>query len=288
MIRTRFAPSPTGPLHLGHAYSALVADRLARDQNGEFLIRIEDLDQSRARAAWEDQIYDDLTWLGLSWPKPVMRQSNRTAAYTQALDHLWGLGLIYPCTCTRRDIQTATDAPQEGGTPLIGPDGVVYPGTCRGKAKPETRPSAMALRLDMVRACPDKGIWYQPVTDQNETLKPIHISKDQIITTIGDAVVARKDMAAAYHLAVVVDDADQGITHIVRGQDLEPATAIHRVLQLALGLPAPKYMHHALVRDAAGKRLAKRDDARAIATYRADGLSPAHIRGMGPGLSDGV
>jgi len=272
-VRTRFAPSPTGPLHLGHAFSALEADRLAREAGGTFQLRIEDLDQSRARPHFEAQIYDDLAWLGLRWPTPVMRQSDRGEAYAAALDRLWDMGLLYPCSCLRRDIEAAASAPQEGA-PLIGPDGIVYPGTCRNKPKPRTRPNG-ALRLDMRLAT--KGI--DTVCFSEGGTRVITTARD-MIDTIGDVVLARRDMAAAYHLAVVVDDADQGITHVVRGEDLAPATPIHRLLQILLGLPEPHYHHHRLIRDDTGKRLAKRDDARALATYRAKGRSADDIRAM--------
>ncbi|MBU2360796.1 MAG: tRNA glutamyl-Q(34) synthetase GluQRS [Alphaproteobacteria bacterium] len=260
---TRFAPSPTGPLHLGHAYSAMLAHNMARDVGGSFLLRIEDIDQSRARPAWEAQIYDDLTWLGLTWPTPVMRQSDRLAAYTTALDTLWNHGLLYPCTCNRRDILAAASAPQEGAA--MGPDGVIYPGTCRHKPRSGPRPTDTALRLDMKLALQ---------TTVNDGLSA------DLVTTIGDVVIARRDMGTSYHLSVVIDDAAQHITDVVRGADLLEATPIHVLLQHLLGLPTPTYHHHRLIRDAAGKRLAKRDDARAIATYRAEGATPTDIRHM--------
>ncbi|MEC9197833.1 MAG: glutamate--tRNA ligase family protein, partial [Pseudomonadota bacterium] len=150
-MRTRFAPSPTGPLHLGHAFSALTAARLAKEAQGTFLLRIEDIDQSRARAHWEEQIYDDLHWLGLTWPTPVMRQSDRMPVYRAALAKLWDQGLLYPCTCTRRDIDAALSAPQEGAL-HYGPDGPIYPGTCRHKPRPAQLPEGKSLRLDMAKA----------------------------------------------------------------------------------------------------------------------------------------
>ena len=264
---TRFAPSPTGPLHLGHAYSALLAYDMAMAAGGTFLLRIEDIDQSRARAEWEAQIYDDLHWLGLSWPEPVMRQSDRMPAYARALDQLWDAGLLYPCTCTRRDIAAAASAPQEGAP--MGPDGIIYPGTCRGHARNGPRPTDTALRLDMTLAA--REVRY---IDETE----ICVTTDAFLNDIGDVVLARRDMGTSYHLSVVVDDAAQGITDVVRGADLAEATPIHVLLQKLLGLPTPNYHHHRLIRDDQGKRLAKRDDARAIAKYRTEGATPDDIR----------
>lgn len=257
---TRFAPSPTGPLHLGHAYSAMLAYDMAMAAKGTFLLRIEDIDQSRARPAWEAQIYDDLAWLGLAWPAPVMQQSKRLTTYLAAQETLWNLGLIYHCSCRRKDIDAAASAPQEGA-PLIGPDGVIYPGTCR-KTSPRTgsMPRDTALRLDMALACQMTGS--DPILAQ----------------TIGDVVLSRRDMHTSYHLSVVVDDAAQGITDVVRGADLKEATPIHILLQKLLNLPTPRYHHHKLIRDENGKRLAKRDDARALSKYRAEGSTPNDIR----------
>ncbi|WP_375553734.1 tRNA glutamyl-Q(34) synthetase GluQRS [Roseovarius mucosus] len=274
MFITRFAPSPTGPLHLGHAYSAMLAHDRAQAEGGTFLLRIDDLDHSRCRPEWEAQIFDDLAWLGLDWPRPVLRQSTRLSRYRAALNILWDQGLLYHCSCSRADIRAAASAPQEGA-PLLGPDGVNYPGTCRPTAPQNgPMPEGCALRLDMARACARLS-------------KPlIYREKDDVITprdlpeAVGDVVLARREMGASYHLSVVVDDADQGITHVIRGEDLQEATQIHVLLQRLLGLPTPAYHHHALIRDDAGKRLAKRDDARAIATYRAEGASPQDIRAM--------
>ena len=271
----RFAPSPTGPLHLGHAYSALLAWDRAMENGGEFLLRIEDIDQSRARPEWEAQIFDDLAWLGLRWPKPVLRQSNRLPAYRGALGILWNKGLLYPCTCTRRDINEAMQAPQEGA-PLLGPDGVIYPGTCR--AEPiGNLPEHTALRLNLSAALSADILHFE---ETGLKAGRIEFSADEAIETIGDIIIARRDMGSSYHLSVVLDDAFQGVSHITRGQDLFEATKIHVILQKLLGLPTPVYHHHRLIRDENGKRLAKRDDARAIAGYRADGASPADIRHM--------
>ncbi len=277
MFRTRFAPSPTGPLHLGHAFSALLAHDLARAENGVFLLRIEDIDQSRARAEWEAQIYDDLAWLGLEWPLPVMRQSERMGAYGAALDTLWADGLLYPCTCSRADIALAASAPQEGA-PQLGPDGLVYPGTCRHIARRSgARPTDVTLRVDVGQALQGdlSQIGFQEMG--------LHAGRaafdpEMLRTTVGDFVIARRDMGTSYHLAVVLDDAAQEISHVVRGADLFEATQIHVLLQRLLGLATPIYLHHPLVRDDAGKRLAKRDDARAISLYRSEGLTVDDIR----------
>ncbi len=287
-FRTRFAPSPTGPLHLGHACSALIAHDLAQRAGGECLLRIEDIDQSRARPEWEAQIYDDLAWLGLTWPHPVLRQSDRLASYRAALVHLWARGLLYPCSCNRRDIAAAASAPQEGAPPPIGPDGIVYPGTCRPAHPPSGPMPDAALRLDMARATALVAAqpMRPPLAFHEEGTGPdgqtgvIAVPSDWLLTHVGDVVLGRRGMAGSYHLSVVLDDAAQGITHVVRGHDLFTATAIHVVQQRLLQLPTPVYHHHRLIRDETGKRLAKRDDARAIATYRAEGRSPQDIRRM--------
>ncbi|PJE25956.1 glutamyl-Q tRNA(Asp) synthetase [Pseudooceanicola antarcticus] len=282
--RTRFAPSPTGPLHLGHAYSALVAARRAEAAGGTFLLRIEDIDQSRARPEWEAQIDEDLSWLGLDWPRPEMRQSQRLPAYRAALQTLWDMGLLYPCSCTRRDIAEAASAPQEGA-PQLGPDGIVYPGTCRPETAPEGPLPDAVLRLDMARAL-ERACRHQPLfftetgKGPNGESGARPIARRRMIEKVGDVVLARQGMGTSYHLSVVVDDAEQQITEVVRGQDLFEATPIHVLLQRLLGLPVPLYHHHRLIRDEAGKRLAKRDDARAIRLYRDEGKSPADILKM--------
>lgn len=282
---TRFAPSPTGPLHLGHAFSALTAARRAQAEGGTFLLRIEDIDQSRARPEWEELIYEDLHWLGLSWPEPVMRQSERMPAYRAALQRLWDMGLLYPCSCTRRDIAAAASAPQEGGDPVVGPDGIVYPGTCR-PATPPTGPLPEAvLRLNMAaameRACRHEALQFTETgRGPNGEHGRQEIALRRMIDKIGDVVLARREMGTSYHLAVVVDDAAQGVTEAVRGADLFEATPIHALLHRLLGLSTPTYHHHRLIRDAGGKRLAKRDDARAIRLYREDGRTPAEVMKM--------
>lgn len=284
IFTTRFAPSPTGPLHLGHAYSALLAHDLARAVGGRFLLRIEDIDHTRSRPEWEQQIIEDLHWLGIDWDAPPMRQSDRRPAYAQALQSLWDLGVLYPCTCTRRDIASAVSAPQEGADPPFGPDGMIYPGTCRHQHPRTGRfpPSGSAIRLDMSAAistlpCPLSG--FEEIGPEG-VVPPRHVpvTAPDLLSHVGDIVLSRKDFPGSYHLSVVLDDAAQEITHVIRGQDLLSATQIHILLQRLLGLPTPIYLHHRLIRDDAGRRLAKRDDARAIATYRADGLTPASIR----------
>ena len=281
-MRTRFAPSPTGPLHLGHAYSAILAHDMALAAGGEFLLRIEDIDQSRARPEWEEQIYDDLRWLGLSWKEPVMRQSERMTEYTRALEALWARGLLYACTCKRRDILEAASAPQEGA-PNFGPDGVVYPGTCRGTLGTHSGarlPTGSALRLAMDKAVTSALEFTEIGYGPDGSTGHIEISAQEMETAIGDVVLARRDMGTSYHLSVVLDDSAQGITDVVRGKDLFEATKIHVVLQQLLRLATPVYHHHKLIRDEDGKRLAKRDDARSISTYRKDGATPGDIRAM--------
>ncbi|NNE89833.1 MAG: tRNA glutamyl-Q(34) synthetase GluQRS [Silicimonas sp.] len=295
-MRTRFAPSPTGPLHLGHAYSAILAHDMARTAGGEFLLRIEDIDQSRARPEWEEQIYDDLRWLGLSWDGPVMRQSERMEAYRATLQRLWDRQWLYVCTCNRRDILEAASAPQEGIT--YGPDGVVYPGTCRPKWRPDDAPMPdnSTLRFIMngwVRrdsrfehriVGPNGGKDFAHFVETGHApdgqTGRIEFDVHDLPHSVGDVVLARKDIGTSYHLSVVLDDAAQDITHVVRGEDLFEATKIHVVLQRLLGLPTPVYHHHRLIRDEHGKRLAKRNDARAIRTFRDEGASPQDIRRM--------
>lgn len=274
---TRFAPSPTGPLHLGHAYAALVAANLAAP--GRFLLRIEDIDQSRCRPEYEAMIAEDLHWLGLGWPLPVMRQSDRLPAYRAALDRLTALGLTYPCQCRRADIRAALSAPQEGA-PVIGPDGPVYPGTCRHRSMAEAGPGD-AIRLNAAAALAHLNLGEIAFEDENIAPGiPHRLSAADFVAGVGDVVLARRGMGTSYHLSVVVDDAAQGITLVTRGKDLLDSTHIHVLLQRLLDLPVPRYHHHRLIRDAAGKRLAKRDDARALRLYRAEGATPADIRRM--------
>ena len=277
---TRFAPSPTGPLHLGHAFSALTAYDMTQAAGGTFHLRIDDIDQSRSRPEWEAQIYDDLHWLGLDWPTPILRQSDRLSHYKETLETLWGQGLLYHCSCSRADIRAAASAPQEGA-PLHGPDGLIYPGTCRPKSPPTGPMPEGPLRLDMARALARLKTPLSFIeTCQGPEGETGTITPQNMIESVGDVALARPGMGASYHLSVVCDDADQSITNVVRGQDLFGATQIHVLLQRLLRLPTPTYHHHRLLRDDTGRRLAKRDDARAIATYRAEGKGPDDIRRM--------
>ena len=274
-FRTRFAPSPTGPLHLGHAYSALYGHRLAEAKNGLWLLRIDDLDHSRSKPEWTQQIFDDLRWLGLAWPEPVRFQSQETASYQTALDTLARARLIYPCCCNRADIAQAAAAPQEG-VPEFGPDGRIYPGTCRHRRLSQAG-AGDALRLNMRKAVKalQKPVTYEEFGTQLSeriTLKP-----EALIAQVGDVVLRRKDQGAAYHLAVVIDDDAQNITDVVRGADLSAATQIHVVLQQLLNIQTPRYHHHALIRDETGKRLAKRSDSEALSTLRNAGHSAQNI-----------
>jgi len=287
-VKTRFAPSPTGPLHLGHAFSALTAFGMARRAGGVCLLRMDDIDRDRSRPQWEAQAKEDLAWLGMTWPEPVVRQSERLPAYRAAIDALARQGLVYPCRCTRGDIAAAASAPQEG-VPTHGPDGPIYPGTCRGRPMSDYR-AGDALRLDMRRAV---DTLMAPLSF--EETGPAHagmhrLSGDRLVSEIGDIVLSRRAGDPAYHIAVAVEDAAQGITVVIRGEDLFEATAIHVLLQSLMGFSTPVYHHHRLIRDERGKRLAKRDDARAIARYREDGLTPADVMrliGSGPELVGG-
>lgn len=277
-FRTRFAPSPTGPLHLGHAYSAILAHDMARAAGGEFLLRIDDLDQSRSRPEWEEQIYDDLRWLGITWDGPVRRQSDHFEDYRTAIESLARRGAVYPCRCSRRDVEAAASAPQEG-VPTFGPDGRIYPGTCRGRSYSDRRADD-ALRYDLSKTAGRTKA--MPAFDETG---PTHrgryeVTTDHLLTHVGDPILARAGMAASYHFSVILDDAASKITHVVRGEDLFEATFLQRFLQWELGLLPPVYHHHTLIRNTEGKRLAKRDDARAISKYRAEGATPADIRAM--------
>ena len=265
---TRFAPSPTGYLHLGHAHAALFAARAARDAGGRFLLRIEDIDFTRCRPEFDDAILEDLVWLGLAWDGPVLRQSQRRAAYDAALARLAAAGLAYPCFCTRKEI--AAEIAAAGAAPQ-GPDGALYPGTCRGRPAPTGLENA-AYRLDCTAAA--QAVGALRFSDGGAGT----VAVDPCL--FGDAVIARRDIGTSYHLACVVDDAFQGVTLVTRGLDLLPATHVQRVLQAALGLPAPRYHHHGLLTDDAGRRLAKRDDARSLRALRAEGASAAEVRAL--------
>ncbi len=258
---TRFAPSPTGDLHLGHAYSAVLAHEAARAAGGTFLIRIDDIDGSRSREEYVGASLADLAWLGLGWDSEPVRQSARLSNYAAALDTLRARGLVYPCFCTRADIAASLSAPH-------GPSGAVYPGTCRDVPAAE-RDRRMAAephcwRLDTTRAVANVGAltW----EEQGQGSRPA----DPLAH--GDIVLARKDAPASYHLASTLDDAAMEVTHVIRGADLIAATDVHRLLQALLDLPTPLYRHHPLVCGPDGKRLAKRDAAASLASLRAAGV----------------
>lgn len=280
---TRFAPSPTGLLHLGHAYSALTAFDEARKHAGHFILRIEDIDTSRCRPEFEAAIYEDLAWLGIQWEPDVRRQSDHFADYEAAAQKLRDLGLTYPCFCTRAEI--ADEIRQSAAAPH-GPDGPHYPGICRNlsiveRARLLEQGKPSALRLDLARALAHLG---KASTDALIFAElgagPDGETGEQTVSPdlFGDIVLLRKDVPASYHLAVTSDDARQGITHVVRGQDLFFASHIQRVLQALLELPAPKYFHHKLILDNSGRRLAKRDKDLTIRALREAGETRASIR----------
>ncbi|WP_326523828.1 tRNA glutamyl-Q(34) synthetase GluQRS [Sphingomonas sp.] len=253
-IATRFAPSPTGRLHLGHACSAIRAHDFARRAGGGFLLRIEDIDGTRSREEHVAGIIEDLAWLGLAWDGAVARQSQRLALYDDALDRLRSVGLLYRCACTRADIAASLSAPH-------GPEGAPYPGTCRVRDIDPALPHCW--RIDMAKAVAIAG----PL-DWHDATAGI-VNADPL--SHGDVVLARKDAPASYHLAVTVDDAAQGVTDVVRGDDLFASTHVHRLLQALLGLPTPRYHHHPLLTGPDGRRLAKRDGAPTLADLRGDG-----------------
>ena len=271
-VVARFAPSPTGRLHKGHAFSALFAWSRARAAGGRFLLRIEDIDAGRCREEFVDGIREDLAWLGLSWEEPVRRQSEHMGDYAGALARLGALGVLYPCFCTRRDI--AAEVARAGGAPH-GPDGPVYPGICRSmpaeeRARRLAAGGSHALRLDVAKALALSG----PLSWEDERAGTV--AADPL--SLGDVVLARKEMPASYHLAVTLDDHLQGVTLVTRGEDLFHATHVHRLLQALLGLSTPRWHHHALLRAADGTRLAKREGAPALASMRAAGVDPAALR----------
>ena len=263
MIVTRFAPSPTGRLHLGHAYSAVIGHRAARGNGGRFLLRIEDLDRTRCRPEFVEDIYDDLRWLGLEWDEPVLVQSERSATYAAALESLRDQGVIHACFCSRADIAAAASAPH-------GDAGPHYPGTCRSLADDPQRRAQQphSWRLDASRAIALTGL---PAWKEAERM--FQATADQI----DDVILARKDAPAAYHLACVVDDAATGVTLVVRGEDLRPSTPVQRLLQMLLGLPEPAYLHHPLVTHADGRRLAKRDVAPTLLAMRDQGIGGRNL-----------
>ncbi len=270
-VRSRFAPSPTGRLHLGHALAAKVAHDLARETGGIFLLRHEDIDGPRVREEFYQGIEEDLKWLGLTWDGEPLRQTSRIAVYENSLDELRERDLVYPCFCTRREIQDEwarmAAAPQ-------GPEGPIYPGTCQRLTSGQRLHNLHsgqphAWRLDARKASAITG----PLTFCDLRFGEIPVNPD----LLGDVVLARKDIGTAYHLAVVVDDAFQQITHVTRGEDLLSSTHVHRLLQALLGFPQPLYQHHPLVFDESGKRLAKRNDSLSIATLRDSGLTSEEV-----------
>jgi glutamyl-Q tRNA(Asp) synthetase len=273
-VVTRFAPSPTGLLHLGHAFAALFAESRAREAKGRFLLRIEDIDRTRCRSEFEAALIEDLAWLGLVWETPVRRQSEHMDDYAAALARLDAVHLLYPCFCTRRaiaaEIAAAAAAPH-------GPDGPIYPGTCRALTEAERHErvaagTPYALRLDVAKASRRAGRLSWIDRERGE-----QVARPEIF---GDVVLARKDTPASYHLAVTVDDALQGVTLVTRGEDLFAATHVHRLLQALLGLPTPAYRHHRLLAGRDGRRFAKRDAAATLRSFRESGRTPAEARAM--------
>ncbi len=271
-VVTRFAPSPTGRLHLGHAASVLAAYDFAQAHGGRFLLRLEDIDQGRCRASFVDGIVEDLAWLGLRWEEPVRVQSQHLDSYATAIEQLRARKLIYPCFCTRADIAAAATAPH-------GPEGLIYPGTCKHSLDAERRMAqgeSHAWRLHADRALALTG----PLTWQD--IRAGTIAADA--ASLGDVVLARKDMPTSYHLAVTLDDALQGVTHVIRGEDLFHVTHVHRLLQALLDLPSPVYAHHPLLCGPDGKRLAKRDASASLQALRGQGATPADIRAQVRGV----
>jgi glutamyl-Q tRNA(Asp) synthetase len=265
----RFAPSPNGRLHLGHAYSAVLNAQWAARLGGRFLLRLEDIDFTRCTAPLAQHCMDDLAWLGLTWETPVRVQSRHMGDYRSALDRLRALGLLYPCFCSRSTIEAASAARDPDGAPL-------YPGTCRGRQNPDLG-QPHSWRLDMaraLRAAPGPHGYIRVDSEMNE--QPVSADPARW----GDAVLARKDIGVSYHIAVVTDDALQGVSHVLRGQDLEAATDLHVLLQTLLGLPTPHYHHHALLHAAKGEKLAKSKGSESLADLRAAGVTPAKIRAI--------
>ena len=278
-VVTRFAPSPTGELHLGSAYSARIAWRRARDAGGTFLVRIEDIDIRRCRREYETAMLADLRWLGLAWDGEVRRQSDHFADYGRVMDRLDARGLVYPCFCTRADIAASTTAPHPT---TMGPDGPLYPGTCRHLSNEERRLRIAAgiehcMRFDCARAAEQAGAY----SFHDETLGWIEGRP----LLMGDFVIARKDTPTSYHLSVTVDDHLQGVTLVTRGIDLLPSTHVHALLQKLLGYAAPQYAHHPLLTDASGRRFAKRDRDLTIRALRESGRTPAEVFEMIDGWS---
>jgi glutamyl-Q tRNA(Asp) synthetase len=272
---TRFAPSPTGELHLGSAYSAWTGWHRAREAGGRFLVRIEDIDIRRCRREFETAILEDLKWLGFDWDGKVRRQSEHFSTYGEALDQLAARSLIYPCFCSRaaieRELAASANAPHGQ---LQGPDGPLYPGTCRHLSAQERRDRTAAgqehcLRLDAERAARGAG----PYHFVDETLGRVEGQP----LLMGDFVIARKDTPTSYHLAVTVDDHLQAITLVTRGVDVLPSTHVHGLLQKILGYETPRYAHHKLLTDASGRRFAKRDRDMTIRAMRESGMTPGQV-----------
>ena len=273
MVVTRFAPSPTGRLHLGHAYAALFAHDAAKSAGGRFLLRIEDIDASRCRPQFVTEIIEDLTWLGLIWAAPVRRQSEHLADYAAALGRLQDLGVIYPCFCTRKDI--AEEIARSAHAPH-GPEGALYPGLCRHLDDGERQarldsgaPYALRLDVALARRLAPAPLFFEDAGAGKVEAKP---------GLLGDVVLARKDAPTSYHLAVTIDDALQGVTLVTRGQDLFHATHLQRLLQALLGLPTPAYQHHPLLLDESGQRFAKRNQAATLLALRQAGKTVADVR----------
>ncbi len=278
-IVARFAPSPNGELHLGHARSALVTSEWAKARGGRFLLRIEDIDTARTREAYVTGIYEDLHWLGLTWEQPVLRQSQHFADYRAAADRLTAMGLLYPCFASRTEILALSDPAKTD------PDGVpLYPGLGKRRNKSDIEHDRaaglpFALRIDMDRALEAARTknggapltFIERGTDDSEAVVEAHPER------WGDAIIVRKDTPASYHLAVVVDDARQGITHVTRGRDLYAATDIHRLLQVLLDLPAPRYHHHALITDADGRKLSKSAGDTSLRALRKSGVTADEV-----------
>ena len=283
---TRFAPSPTGYLHLGHAYSALFAAKKAKEENGRMLLRIEDIDAGRARPEFEAAIMEDLAWLGLTWEEPVRRQSEHLDDHRTALILLEDRRLLYPCFCTRKEIQAEIEnsgiAPHAAPTgPNMSPDGPIYPGTCRGlsieeRRRKEAEGRPYALRLDMAAAVARAAVDGGPLT-WTDREKGTVIAEPEIF---GDVVLARKDTPTSYHLAVTLDDHVQEVTLVTRGEDLFQATHVHRLLQALLRLETPDYHHHKLLTTEDGERFAKRDGSVTIRSLRGAGRTPEEVREM--------
>lgn len=281
-IITRFAPSPTGFLHLGHAYSALFSEKQARVAGGRFILRIEDIDTSRVKPEFEDAIIEDLSWLGLEWEHPVRRQSDHFNEYEKVIKELVGRGLVYPCFCSRKEIRAqilnSASAPHDTS---VGSEGPLYPGTCRRLTNKQSRIRRdqghfFALRLNSALAIQTATKNTQPLIWNDAEKGDVKVSLGQL----GDVVLARKETPASYHLAVTLDDHLQGVSLVTRGLDLFSSTHVHRVLQALLKLDTPAYHHHHLLTGADGRRLAKRNNSVTIRSLRKDGKSPDQVRSL--------